>query len=104
MCARVAKRPDIGSDSLNLCGGQRRAALRWHRRAVLLRLRHADRDGVVDCREAAVAPQPFAAGEVGPEGGSLAVSSVAACAGGARDLTLEDALAQRNLLLCRAGR
>ena len=52
------------------------------------------RDGL----EASVAPQPFAAGEVGSDRRALAVRSVASAAGPAGDLAVEDAAAERNLL------
>jgi hypothetical protein len=57
----------------SLGGGQLGPAHGRHRSAVLLRARYADINSVGDRSEAAVAPNPVAAGEIGPQRRALAV-------------------------------
>src|SRR5256885_16972557 len=54
--------------------------------------------------ETAIAPNPLAAGEVGPQRGALAVASVTAGTRGARDLAAVDAPAERDLFGRCSGR
>src|SRR5262249_57465392 len=60
--------------------------------------------GVGDGSETAVAPEPLAAGEVGPERRALGVRSVAAGTWRARNLALVDAPAERDLFGRCSGR
>ena len=82
----------------------RRRPWGWHRAPVVLRIRHAVGDRLGDRGKTAIAPQPFAAREIGRERRALGVGTVAAGAGSAVCLAVEDALAERDLRFRGAGR
>ena len=66
-------------------------------------LRHAGSDCFRDRRVATITPQPLRVGEIGTQSRARRVRAMAARAGRSADLTMVDAIAQRNHLLGRAG-
>src|ERR1700737_2080027 len=100
--APMTERPNISGEGRKL-GRRQLGSAHWrHGSPVLARLRYANGDGVRDRSQATIAPQPFAAGEVGPLRRALAVRSVAARTGRTRDFAVVDALAEGNLVGCCA--
>src|SRR6185437_1690097 len=94
----VAERPDVVGHGGKVGLGQLRTAVGRHRAGVVLRLRHTLRDGPRDRLDAAVAPQPFAAGQIRTDRRALAVGAVTPRAGSAVDLSLKDLSAPRDLV------
>ena len=92
----MAQGPKVSRHVRDLRRGQLRATHRGHWRSILLWVRHPDGDGVGDRSEAAIAPQPLAACEIGSLGTAFGVRSVASGAWRARDLAVEDPPAERN--------
>src|SRR5690349_4648746 len=82
----------------HLIVGERRPAFGRHWRRVLLRLGNAVRDGVDDELIAPIAVQPLAVGEVRRHRGALGVLTMAGAAGPAAHLSVEDAVAEGDLL------
>jgi hypothetical protein len=69
----------------------------------LLGLGHTFGDYLRNHRIAAIAPEPLSGGEIGTQWRALRVPAVATHASRGADLTVVDAIAQRNHLLGRAG-
>ena len=76
---------------------QIRAAQRRHRTDGPFGHRHALGNGAGDCLHAAVAPDPSAAGEIGPHHAAFAVRCVTAAAGAAAGLAVKNVIAQDQL-------
>src|SRR6202023_3713081 len=72
----MADRPNVGGNRLEVALWQDHSSHRWHRARMLLGLRHAVRYRLRDALKASVAPQPFAAGEIGPDRRADGVSGV----------------------------
>src|SRR5262245_44551851 len=70
---------------------------------MLLRVRHAIGDNAGDRAEAPVAPQPFAAREIGSERSALAIRSMTAGTRSTLGLAVEDTIAERDLRRRGAG-
>ena len=100
--APMTERPRIHGQGRHLGRGQLGPAHWRHGSPILAWLRYAKGDRVRDRSQAAIAPQPFATGEVGALRRALAVGSMAASTRRTCDLALVDALAEGNLLLCRS--
>ena len=94
----VTYRPYVISDRGEIGLGELGATQGRHHPLVLLRLRYALRDRPGDRLEAAVAPQPLAARQIGTLGGALAVRAVTSCAGPLADVSVEDAITQGDLV------
>ena len=71
--------------------------LAGHHARVRLRVRDAVDDGLGERRQTAIAPQPVAAREVGPQRRALGIRSVAPCARRATHVAVEDPIAERDL-------
>ena len=88
--------PDVGCDGLHVTVRQRHASHWRHGAGMFLGLRHAVPNGLFDGLEAAVAPEPLAAGEIGAYRRPDAVGSVTTCACRAIDFAGKDLLAECN--------
>ena len=90
----MAKAPDISSHSHDLFRGKLRPTHGWHRAAVLLRVWHTFRNRLHNSGEAAVAPKPFLAGQVGAQRRARPIRAVASGTGRTTHLTVLDAITQ----------
>jgi hypothetical protein len=97
--APMAERPDVVRDRRHLRRRELGPAHRRHRASELLRIRNAVGDDLGDRLDAAIAPQPFRAGEIRPQRCALGIGAMAAGAG-ARAI---NPAAQCNIRGCGAG-
>src|ERR1700675_4249500 len=95
----MTERPDVGGNGVQVGLRKGDTAHRRHRAGMGLRLRHAILYRRLQGFQAAVAPEPLPIGQIWSDRRSLGIRTMAAAAGGACDVSVENAISERNLLL-----
>src|SRR4051794_1178245 len=91
---RMPQRPDVDRDRIHLLWRELCATHGRHGCAVVLRIRHASRDRLLQTIHAAIAPHPLAGSQIGAQRGAFAVGSMASSARSATGLTVKDLLSE----------
>src|ERR1700676_5308919 len=95
----MAERPDVGRNGVQVGLRKGDTAHRRHGAGMGLRLSHAILDRRLEALQAAVAPEPLPIRQIRSDRRSLGIRTMAAAAGGACDVSVENAISKRNLLL-----
>src|ERR1700736_3352307 len=95
----MAERPDVGRNGVEVGLRKGDTTHRRHGAGMGLGLRHAILDRRFEALQASVAPQPFPIGQIWSDRRSLGIRAMTAAAGSTRNLAMENAVSERNLLL-----